>query len=101
MPWQRACALTDLQEGEAKALKIGDEHIGIYLHQGKLYALSDICTHEFALLSGGFVDGSIIECPLHGACFEIVTGKCLGPMAREDLKKYEVRVEEGEVWIDL
>src|SRR6266498_3868758 len=58
-------------------------------------------THAHALLADGFVEGDTIECPLHQAQFEIRTGKALCGPATEDLKIYPVKVEGGDVLINL
>jgi len=47
----------------------------------------------------GFVEGGVIECPLHQACFEIATGRCLSGPATVDLHTYAVRVDGGEVFV--
>jgi len=66
---------------------------------GKVHALDDVCTHALALLSQGFIEGGAVECPLHGARFDIATGRCLAPPATVDLRTYEVRIEGGEVFV--
>ena len=66
---------------------------------GKVYALADVCTHALALLSQGFIEDGAVECPLHGARFDIATGRCLAPPATVDLRSYDVRIEGGEVFV--
>jgi nitrite reductase/ring-hydroxylating ferredoxin subunit len=100
--WHRACPESRVSEGEGFGIKIGDERIGIYrLEDGSLHAIGDICTHEFAVLSEGFVEGDRIECPLHQALFDIRTGKCFGPMADRDVPTYAVRVEGSDILVGL
>jgi 3-phenylpropionate/trans-cinnamate dioxygenase ferredoxin subunit len=97
--WQRVAALSDLREGEPMPVRFGAEAIALYRVGGEVHALADVCTHEFALLSQGFVEDGAIECPLHQAKFDIRTGRCLSPPATEDLKCYAVRIEGGEVFV--
>ena len=63
-------------------------------------ALNDRCTHQAALLSGGRIRRGAVMCPLHGARFDIETGKCIGG-AYPDLRRFELRVSDGiiEVFI--
>lgn len=97
--WQRVAALADLQEGEAFPAKFEGESIALYRLGGEIYAIGDVCTHEFALLSQGFVEDGAIECPLHQAKFDIRTGRCLAAPATEDVKCYAVKVEGGDVFV--
>lgn len=47
---------------------------------GSFYALRDSCGHQKAALSKGKLEGKVVECPLHFACFDVTTGKALsGP----------------------
>jgi len=87
-------------EGEVKGVKIGEEHVAIYRINGKIHATSDVCTHEYALLSGGWLEEGVIECPLHGARFNIADGRCLGPFGT-DLRCFKARVQQGRIEIDL
>ena len=60
-----------------------------------------MCTHATGLLADGWVEDGEIECPLHQARFDIRTGKALCEPATEDLRTYPVKVEGGDVLIDL
>ena len=99
--WQRVAALADLADDAALAVRLGNRRIALYRLDGKVYALDDVCTHALALLSQGFIENGAVECPLHGARFDIATGRCLSPPATVDLRTYEVRVEGGEVYVRL
>jgi nitrite reductase/ring-hydroxylating ferredoxin subunit len=98
--WQRVASLSQLREDEAFPAKIGDVQIALYTLKGQVYAIDDICTHEYGHLSQGFVEGGIIECPLHQATFDIVTGKCLTAPATVDLNRYAVRVEGNDIFVN-
>jgi nitrite reductase/ring-hydroxylating ferredoxin subunit len=97
--WHRACKDRELKEGEPVSVKIGGTPLGLYRVGDNCYAVHDVCTHEFALLSNGYQDGEVIECPLHAARFSVVTGKCLAVPAETDLATYDVKVEDGEILV--
>ena len=99
--WHRVAMLADLKDGEALPAKLGDDAIALYRLDGEVYAIGDVCTHEYALLSQGFVEDGAIECPLHQAKFDIRTGRCLAAPATDDVKAYAVRVEDGAVYVSL
>lgn len=90
------------QDGEMKATELGDEHILLCRIDGRLYATSNVCTHAFALLSDGWLEGDMLECPLHGGCFNARTGAAMGDPAEHDLRTYEVRERDGgaEIFVD-
>jgi 3-phenylpropionate/trans-cinnamate dioxygenase ferredoxin component len=99
--WRRIASMSQLREEEAFPAKLGDVPIALYRLDGQIYALDDICTHEYALLSHGFIEGRAIECPLHQAKFDIPTGKCVAPPATLDLNRYAVRVEDGDIYVSV
>jgi naphthalene 1,2-dioxygenase system ferredoxin subunit len=99
--WVRAAARSDLAEGEVIGVEVGGRSIALYDADGNLFATDNICTHAYACLSDGWLDGEVIECPLHAARFDIRSGKVLDPPATEDLKTYPVRIVEGEIQIRL
>jgi 3-phenylpropionate/trans-cinnamate dioxygenase ferredoxin subunit len=99
--WHRACKDRELKEGEPVSVKIDGTPLGLYRVGDNCYAVHDVCTHEFALLSNGYQEGDVIECPLHGARFSVVTGKCLEAPGETDLATYEVTVEDGEILVKI
>ncbi len=99
--WHRVASAGEIDEDEPKAVKIGDLEIALYKVDGAFYATADMCTHEAALLSDGWVEGDAIECPIHQARFHIPTGKCLSPPADTDLETYPVRVEGDDIHVGL
>jgi naphthalene 1,2-dioxygenase system ferredoxin subunit len=99
--WVRAAARSDLAEGEVIGVEVAGHSIALYDADGNLFATDNICTHAYACLSDGWLDGEVIECPLHAARFDIRSGKVLDPPATEDLKTYPVRIVDGEIEVRL
>jgi nitrite reductase/ring-hydroxylating ferredoxin subunit len=98
--WVDALATSEIPEGGVKGIKLGDLFLALYRLPDGFRATSDVCTHEFALISNGWVEDGIIECPLHGARFQIVDGRCLGPYGT-DLRCFQTRVRDGRVEVAL
>lgn len=76
--------------------------IAIFNVHGELYAIGDTCTHEeFSLADGEMVDDFTVECALHGAQFDIRTGRalCLPATLPEDT--YPVWIEDGALKVEL
>jgi len=99
--WHRVAALAEIKEGEVIEARAGDTPVALCRVDGKIHALDDNCPHAFAQLSQGFVEGGEIECPLHGARFEIATGRCVAPPADCDVQTYQIRVEGNDVYVGL
>lgn len=64
----------------------------------EIVAFSGNCTHNFARLSQGEVEGNVVICPAHGARFDCSTGKAMSSMCR-DLPKVEVRIKGRRVLV--
>src|ERR1700739_496736 len=99
--WFRAAARSDLGEGEVIGVEVAGRSIALYDADGRLFATDNICTHAYACLSDGWLDGEVIECPLHAARFDIRTGKVLDPPATDDFKTYQVRLVGDEIQVRL
>jgi naphthalene 1,2-dioxygenase system ferredoxin subunit len=87
--------ISELHPDEPRRVTIGEFSIAVYNLQGKYYATDDCCSHGLASLAMGFVDGNLIECPLHGGAFDIITGKAAKSPCVEDIRTFETKVEEG------
>lgn len=97
----RVCKVSELPPGEKKSVKVNDEVVLVINYEGKIHAVSGICTHEYAELEHGFVTEGAITCPLHLSRFDLSTGEVLSPPAEEPLKKYEVIVEGEEIYVEV
>lgn len=99
--WLRAAALADLAEGEVIAANAGGQRVALYRVEGEVYATHDVCTHEQAYLSEGYLEGCEIECPLHQARFDIRTGAATCRPATRSLQVYPVKIVGNEVFVML
>jgi 3-phenylpropionate/trans-cinnamate dioxygenase ferredoxin subunit len=96
--WVRVCSRADLLPGEYKIAYDGDVPIAVYNIDGELYAIEDVCTHDGGELAGGALHGYAVECPRHGARFDVRTGAVLAPPAYEPVAKFPVKVEGDGVF---
>jgi nitrite reductase/ring-hydroxylating ferredoxin subunit len=99
--WVSVATRSALAEGAMLGVEVGDHSIALYNVDGEIFATSNVCTHAFAMLTDGFLDGDIIECPLHGGCFKVKTGEGQGAPATEDLKIYPVRIVGDNIEVQL
>lgn len=101
MAWHVAAKLDELSEEEALGVVIEGQPLALYKIGGRVYATHNVCTHEHALLSDGYVEGDCIECPLHQARFHIPTGEVRAAPATEPIKTYAAKVENGQILVDI
>jgi len=101
MAWTRAAALADLKQRRVMDAEIGNEEIALYWVDDAPYATHNICTHAFARLSDGYLDGDCIECPIHQALFDVKTGAAVTPPASTPVKVYPCRIDGDNVLIDI
>lgn len=101
MTFTYAANLSDLVEDEPLAVRLGDEQIALYRLDGEVYAAHNVCTHQFALLSDGYMEDGCIECPLHQGKFDIKTGAAMCAPVTQSIRVYPVKVEGDRIMIDL
>jgi nitrite reductase/ring-hydroxylating ferredoxin subunit len=101
MAWIKLAAKNDVAEGDVLGLDVGGRQVALYRHGGEFYATSNICTHQFALLSDGYFEDGCIECPLHQGRFDIRTGSAQCPPLTEDLQVFAVKLEGDQIFADL
>ena len=100
--WVEAARLDQLKPDVPHAVNLGGRPIGLYLQDGEVFAIGNICPHmKNILLTDGYLEDGLIECPMHQSQFEIRTGRCLSPPADEDVPTYPVRVENGAVLVGV
>ena len=94
-------SVSELEDRIPYPVDIGADEIAIVSMDGEIFAISNICTHEYACLSDGYVEENRIVCPLHLAEFDITTGAVIEEPAEEDLQTYSVKVVEGQVYVKV
>ena len=94
-------ASSDVAPGTAARVVAGGEEIAIFNVDGQFFATSDVCSHDEASLSDGELFGHVVECPLHGARFDVRTGKVLSLPAVYPVKNFEVRVVDGQLQVKV
>ncbi len=97
--WIEVAKQGDIAPGQACAVEIDGRMIAVVNLDGEFYAIDNICTHAYAVLTDGPIVGCEIQCPLHAARFDIRTGAVTAPPAYEALETYEVRIEGDAVLI--
>jgi 3-phenylpropionate/trans-cinnamate dioxygenase ferredoxin subunit len=90
---------SDLNAGQYKSLEVEGERIALFNIDEKFYAMKDVCTHDGGVLTGGTLKGCVIECPRHGAQFDVRTGTVIRMPAYVGVETYPVEVRDGEVFI--
>ena len=68
---------------------------------GDVYAIGDRCSHAEASLSEGELDDTEVECPLHGAVFDITSGDALSLPATRPVPSYRAEVRDGAIFLQL
>lgn len=99
--WARAAALADLVPEEPVAIVIDGREVAVYRVADAVFATDNRCTHGDARLTEGFQMDHCIECPLHQGQFDIRTGEALCAPVTEPIRTYPVRIDGGDVWVDL
>ncbi len=95
-------ATTDILTSDGThACTAGTQQILLCRSQGQWYALSPWCTHAGATLNGARVCSGVIECPWHGATFDVANGAALSPPATRSLRTFPVRILDKDIEVGL
>lgn len=93
----RVAEMKDLPPGSVLAVRVRGEAIALCNVAGKIYAISNVCTHDGGSLDEGDLQGEVIECARHGSQFNVRTGEVLTPPAEVAVETYEVRVAGQDI----
>lgn len=97
----RIAGVDDLVDGQMKRVDLGGYRLMVARVDGEYLVSDDMCTHEDASLATGCLRGEWVKCPLHGSRFNLRTGEVMDDPADEPLRIYPVRVESGDVLVEL
>ena len=97
----KICDLSEIPNGSIKKFEINDEEITICNINNQIFAIYDNCSHDEASLQEGFIDGYEIECPMHGAKFDIRTGEVTCLPAVSPIKTYNIKINNGAIELEI
>ncbi|MBX9696006.1 MAG: non-heme iron oxygenase ferredoxin subunit [Cyanobacteria bacterium] len=97
--FQKIANVSEVPDGQARIFEHGDESIALCNVSGHFYAVANRCSHDDGPLGEGELIDSQIECPRHGARFDLETGKALCLPAVTPIPVWRVEVRGEEVWI--
>lgn len=97
--WVSAGRAEAIGSGDREVVEVDGVYIAIFNVDGTYYAVEDLCTHDDGPLADGTLDGYEIECPRHGARFDIRSGKVLRLPAVRPIHHFDVRVQDGDLQI--
>ena len=97
----RLCHIADIPAGGTLKVEHSDLILAIFNVDGEFFVTNDSCTHGPGSLSEGYLEGDIIECNFHGGQFNVRTGEVVGPPCMVPVKTYKVKIEDGNVFIEI
>jgi 3-phenylpropionate/trans-cinnamate dioxygenase ferredoxin subunit len=101
MAFVKVAQVSDIAPGEVRVFEIEGEDIALCNIDGEIYAIADLCTHDDGPLGQGHLHGDQIECPRHGARFDVRSGKALTLPAVVPIPTFEVKIEGDEVLVNV
>lgn len=99
--WVRVGRLADIAAGQVTVVQAGKKRLALARIDGELHAIDDVCTHDGGPLGEGALDGYNVECPRHGARFDVRTGRATRMPAVYPVKTYPVRVDGEEIQVSV
>ena len=91
----------EIGNGQRKLVDVDGEPLAVFNIAGQYFAIADVCSHDDGPVAEGLLDGTQVECPRHGARFDLRTGKALTLPAVVDIPAYPVRVVGDEIQVGL
>ncbi len=99
--WQTVARVEDIPPERVRVFSIGDHDVAVCNVNGDFYAIDDVCTHDGGALDQGELEEDQIECPRHGARFDVRTGAAVQLPAFEPVETHEVRVDGDTLQVGL
>lgn len=93
-------AVGDVTSGQPLCVTAHGKKLAVFMIAGKYYAIDNTCSHAGGPLCQGKLTDNTIQCPWHGAKFDITSGKAVGSPATIHIASYRTRVINGELEVE-
>ncbi|MDQ3809787.1 MAG: non-heme iron oxygenase ferredoxin subunit [Chloroflexota bacterium] len=99
--WLAVGRVAEIPPERVRVFNVGDHEVAVANVEGEFYAIDDVCTHDGGPLGQGELEGAEIECPRHGARFDVRTGAATQLPAFEPVETHATRVEGDVVQVSV
>jgi 3-phenylpropionate/trans-cinnamate dioxygenase ferredoxin subunit len=99
--WQTVAKTSQIPPERVAVFQVGDHEVAVCNVAGEFYAIDDLCTHDGGSLDQGELEDAEIECPRHGARFDVRTGAAIQLPAFEPVETHDVRVAGDDVQVSM
>lgn len=101
MSWVPVASESETEAGKVRVVEVNGRRIALCTTADGHYAIDDVCTHDGGPLDQGELHGRIIECPRHGARFDVTTGAVKALPAVRPVRTYATRVVDGAIEVEI
>jgi nitrite reductase/ring-hydroxylating ferredoxin subunit len=99
--WTKLASLTDVPDGESKAVRIGDTRsVALFNVDGRIHATDNQCPHMGYPLTRGTIRHGVLTCEWHGRNFDLEAGGCFN-FECDDLETFPAEVRGADIWVEL
>lgn len=99
--WIKIAQVGQVEEDESLAIELDGKQLALHHTEGEYFVTDNVCSHQYALLSEGYIEDGCVECPLHQAQFDLRTGKAMCAPATEDINTYQVKTDGDDILVAL
>jgi 3-phenylpropionate/trans-cinnamate dioxygenase ferredoxin subunit len=92
----------EVPPGDVKVVQAGSRSLCLgHCEDGTWGAIDNVCTHDGGALGEGELLDCQVECPRHGAQFDLLSGEVRSLPAVFPVNAYPVRVVDDRVEVDI
>jgi 3-phenylpropionate/trans-cinnamate dioxygenase ferredoxin subunit len=99
--WQTVAKMAEIPPERVAMFQVGDHEVAVCNVNGQFYAIDNLCTHDGGSLDQGELEGDQIECPRHGARFDVTSGAATQLPAFEPVATHDVRVQGDSIEVGV
>jgi len=99
--YRRVASVDAIPAGKGAVVEVGGKKVAVFNVEGRFYALDNLCSHRGGPLGEGSLRGKRVNCPWHGAQFDVTNGQVLSFPATEGIASYSTTVEGDGIWVAI